>query len=275
MTSTTRVRLTLDGGEHDVPAEELEPKVSPITGSELRRVQATLTAQGDQAHEGLHAILRPDSGEEVVLSEPGGRAWVVSDHSYSYRQGAGRNTLYVHTFELQEREELRIEAVEFGALALTPERWALNEKTPVTFEFLATLDADQHQQFEQFRRQADNSYFPVTWGGTSHHPLSARFGRCLWEAADDGGARNLIMLVGQDGDTQQAGLDQLFDPWKWRLIEEAVRVRSGFDALVGELEQAGVLGAEAISRIKDSVANPDEARLREFDRVYKIEDYFA
>jgi hypothetical protein len=105
-----------------------------------------------------------------------------------------------------------------------------------------------------------------------------RFGQCLWEAADDGGARHLVTLVAEEGDTHQSGvnegLDQLFDPWKQRLIEQSLRVRAGFDALLSELGQAGVLGVEAIGRINDLTSNPDVSGLRDFDRVYGIEDYF-
>jgi hypothetical protein len=93
-----------------------------------------------------------------------------------------------------------------------------------------------------------NSYFPVTWGGASHQLVHMRFGQCLWEAADDGGARHLVTLVAKDGDMQESGLndgfDHLFDPWKQRLMEQSLRVKVGFT------------GA------------------REFDRVYGIEDYF-
>jgi hypothetical protein len=123
-----------------------------------------------------------------------------------------------------------------------------------------------------------NSYFPVTWGGASHQPVHMRFGQCLWEAADDGGARHLVTLVAKDGDMQESGLndgfDHLFDPWKQRLMEQSLRVKVGFDALLSELELAGVLGGEAIGRIKDSISHPDASGAREFDRVYGIEDYF-
>ena len=275
MSATTHITLILGDAECDVSAEELGREVSPFTGRALRRFRATLTAQGDTAHEGLDAILRPGSGEEVVLSGPDGVTWLVGGHSTSYRQGAGQNALYVHTFELSEREELRIETVEFGALALVPDRWKLDEDAPSTFTFLATLDADQHQDFEQFYRQADNSYFPVRWGGVTHQPTSMRFGQCLWEATDNGGARHLVTLVAQEGDTQQAGVNLLFDPWKSRLIEQAVRIRSGLDVLLSELEQVGVLSDDAIGRVKDSISSPDESRLREFDRVYEIDNYFT
>jgi len=47
------------------------------------------------------------------------------------------------------------------------------------------------------------------------------------------------------------------------------------DAPLGELEQAGVLGREAIDQIRDKISNPDLAHVREFDRVQQgIEDFF-
>jgi hypothetical protein len=59
-----------------------------------------------------------------------------------------------------------------------------------------------------------------------------------------------------------------------RLMEQSLRVKVGFDALLSELELAGVLGGEAIGRIKDSISHPDASGAREFDRVYGIEAYF-
>ena len=47
------------------------------------------------------------------------------------------------------------------------------------------------------------------------------------------------------------GFDHLFDPWKQRQMEQSLRVKVGFDALLSELELAGVLGGEAIGRIED------------------------
>jgi hypothetical protein len=96
------------------------------------------------------------------------------------------------------------------------------------------------------------------------------------DAADDGGARHLVTLVAKDGHMRESGLndgfDHLFDPWKQRLMEQSLRVKVGFDALLSEL--AGVLGGEAIGRITDSISRPDASGAREFDREYGIEDYF-
>ena len=58
-------------------------------------------------------------------------------------------------------------------------------------------------------------------------------------------------------------------------MEQSLRVRAGVDALVSELEQAAVLGSEAIGRIKDSISHPDPSGALEFNRVYGIEGYFA
>ena len=236
-----------------------------------------MAAQSKGENERLSAeLVAASQGTETIQGDGG--QWRVGSRDYAERMWAG-GIRYVHNVELRESADLTVDRVEFGVLALVPDRWNLDEGTgSATFTLLATLDADQHQHFQRFHGQVGNSYFPVTWGGTSHQPVSMRFGQCLWEAANGGGARHLVNLVAQEGDTQQAGasvlFDPLFDPWKQRLIEQSVRIRSGFDALLSELEQAGVLGGEAIGRIKDSISNPDVSGVREFDRVYGIEDYF-
>jgi hypothetical protein len=277
--SVANVSLTLLGCTREVEASELSPGVSPFTGKPLRALAVTLVAQSEDENERLVTELDEAADGTGAIQAEGGQ-WRVTSQEYDARAWAG-GVRYLHRVELRELDDFAPARVEFGAFALAPDRWELDEADPATFRFLTTLEAGDHQHLQQFHGQMDSggSYFPVTWGGTSHEPVPMRFGQCLWEAADDGGARHLITLVAQEeGDAQGSGAGDLFgallDPWKPRLVENAMRMRSGFDALLGELEQGGVLDGEAIGRIKDRIANPDVSGAREFDRVYGIEDYF-
>lgn len=279
MYANVLVRLDLLGGLHGVPAEELDPGVSPFTGRPLSRVLATVRVEGDAQHERLTAVLSPGPDGEAVVSGEDGAEWVVTNRNVSYVGAGGPNTVYTHAFELEEREGLTLAGVEFGDLAIVPERWSLARGTgsPMALTILASLDADQHQQFERFHGRAGDLYFDVTWAGIKDDPVRMRFGQCLWQEAEDGGARHLVTFAAEteEGDASAKGLNFLFEPWQARLKEQSASQRGALLALLEELEQSGVLGADAVARIKDKASNLDLAHVREFDRVHQgIEDYF-
>jgi hypothetical protein len=261
MYANVLVRLDLLGGLHGVPAEDLDPGVSPFTGRPLRRVLATVRVEGDAQHDRLTAVLSPGPDGEAVVSGEDGAEWTVTNRNVSYAGVGGPDTVYTHAFELEEREGLTLGRVEFGDLAIVPERWALDRGTgsPMTLTILASLDARQHQQFERFHGRDGDLYFDVTWAGIKDDPVRMRFGRCLWQEADDGGARHLVTFVAEarEDDADGKGLNFLFEPWQARLKEQSASHRGALLALLEELEQSGVLGAEAIARIKDKSSNLD------------------
>jgi hypothetical protein len=75
------------------------------------------------------------------------------------------------------------------------------------------------------------------------------------------------------GDHQSSRLPR--PPWQARLKEQSASQRGMLEALLAELEQSGVLGAEAVGRIKEKGATLGKAHLRESGRVRQgFEDYF-
>ncbi len=100
-----------------------------------------------------------------------------------------------------------------------------------------------------------------------------RFGKCLWERRDDGGARHRIVLVSEEGDDQEGGLSEMFEPERSRLMQQAVIVNVKVDALIKELHRVGVLGDEAIARVTQKIAPLPFVRLREFDRVDDVNPF--
>jgi hypothetical protein len=84
-----------------------------------------------------------------------------------------------------------------------------------------------------------------------------------------------VTLVAEEGGGGNGPFTLLFQPWQARLKEQSASHQGALVALLGELEQAGILGRDAIERIRDKASNLDPARIREFDRVHQgIEDFF-
>ena len=55
----------------------------------------------------------------------------MTNRNLSYVGVGGPDTVYTHAFELEEREGLTLDRVEFGDLAIVPERWSLDRARAV------------------------------------------------------------------------------------------------------------------------------------------------
>lgn len=271
--------LVLLGEPRNLQVEFLDPVTSPYTNRPLRRLQTELSVRGDADHERLMGELEPAAGGEALIRGDEGNQWKVTSHSYSYQAGQ-TVTVFNHTMELEEHEQLTLDRVEFQGLSLTPERWSLESGGPaesVSLTALVSLNADEHEQLERaierYTNQEASPYFPVRWVGILDEPVSMRFGRCLWQSKDNGGARHRLILVTEQGDESKPLL--LFEPERTRLIEQSVVVKSTLNALIDELERAGTLDNQAIGRLKEKTDHLEWSMTREFDRVGDVEAFFS
>jgi hypothetical protein len=274
----TPIDLVFPGDPFVFPVIEQEPARSRYTGKMLRQFQVGVRARDAELNEQLEATLSGTGQEGAVLSDRAGGRWKVTSRSYSYQQGQAAPD--IHNVDIVEQEDLHLERVEFDGLSLVPDRWSLEpygEANSLTF--LATMDAGTHQRFERVleHRQADpdaETYFPVKMVGITEEPVSMRFGECLWQRLDGGGARHRIVLVSERGDDPDQGGPGLFEPERSRLMQQAVIVNMKLDALIEELHRAGVLDDEAITRITQEVTRLPFAPMREFHRVGDIDLFF-
>jgi hypothetical protein len=258
---------------------EAAPEVSRYTGQPLRQLRVSLGARGDDAHERLNAALQSAGGEDVLISDVEGGHWRVTRHSYSYIDGRPVTT-YKHEVELGEHEDLTLERVVLQALEVTPDRWSLqSDGDQYTLTFLVSLGPEDHKVLERMLEKHSTAkgpeiYFPVSWTGIRDTPVRMRFGKCLWESLAGGGARHLVVLVSERGDTagKLAGL-QLFQPELTRMMQHTVITRMKLDALITELHQAGVLPSEAVDRLNREVDVLPFDLMREFDRANDVEEF--
>lgn len=272
------IGLVLPGDPFVFPEIEQEPVRSRYTGRMLRRVLVGVRARDDQAGQELVAALQGTGGGEVLIPDTAGGHWKVLSTIIG-------EPASIHDVEIVEHEELDVERVEFEGLSLVPDRWSLGEHGEAySLAFLATMDSGTHGQFEQVleRRQAGpeaERYFTANIVGITVEPVSVRFGQCLWQRLDGGGARHFIVLVSEQGDVtdpdpMSKALTELLEPQRTRLMQQSVIVDMKLDALIEELRRAGVLGEEAVARITQRVDRLPFARMREFERVGDVEFLF-
>lgn len=271
-----QVELVFPGDPFIFPIIEREPVPSRYSGKMLRRLRVGVRARDDEANEELEAALQGIGGESAVIPDRSGSHWKVGDRSYSYQQGQPPG---IQTIDLEEEEQLNLGQIDFEGLSLIPDQWSFGQWVEATtLTFLTTVDAETHQRFEQALERSyseeEPRYFPFTWVGIREDPVPMRFGKCLWERRDDGGARHRIVLVTEEGDDQEGGFSEVFEPERSRLMQQAVIVNVKLDALIEELRQVGVLGNEAIARVTQKVAPLPFVRLREFDRVDDVDPFF-
>jgi hypothetical protein len=256
-----------------------EPATSGLTGKPLRSREVSFTVAGEARNDQLAAVLdAANAGTELISDTEGGK-WRVGTRSVSYQDGHPV-TMHNHRITFMEQEQLTLTAVEIDGMTLTPDRWKILESTN-TVVFLASLDSGENRRFNQIleRRlspEAEEAYFPLRLVGVSDTAGSWRFGECLWEGRDDGGARHLVVLVPEAYDAAHPDDGPgLFQPERMRLMHQSVLTKMRLSALIEELRLVGVLDDGAVSRINAKPEKLPFADMREFYRAHNVDEFFS
>ena len=193
-------------------------------------------------------------------------------------------TAYTHSVNFAEHEELSLARVVFDGMDAIQEQWIFDsDDHRIMLRFLITLDANQQEKLERVMQQrgknAADPFFPVRLAGVTSEQVRMRFGLCLWQRLDDGAVRNLIRLVGEGGDDAPSlfgdVIDSLvgamFEPQLSRTIEQAAITKVRLDALMDELQRAGVLDTVPIDRVRGtSIDSLPFTAHRELDRARDV-----
>jgi hypothetical protein len=239
--TSSYVPLVLLGELRNLKVEVLDSATSPLTGKPLRRLRLDVGARGETEHERLVAELESAANGTTLIAGADGEEWRVTNH-YSY-QDDRLPSVFEYTVDLEEQEQVTLDRAEFRGLAVVPDRWsaASAPEGATTVQLLVDMDAEHNGKFERaleeyFKDSEGSLYFPVTLAGVSDDPRSMRFGRCIWEPADDGHVRHMIVLVSEQGDGNRPNF-LLGEPQTHRLKERSMTTETALRALIGELEQ--------------------------------------
>lgn len=223
-------------------------EVSPHTGRDVRIVCAA-TRVASFAADGVSVVLAgaEEPGGEIV-DEAGGR-WSVIGWRRSHDSPDG---LHTFTVELRELEELRPNRVEVADLEVRPVRY---EETVESGALILTmrvhLNEDQMSMLRDLLQRDDiaDAYMPVLRVGLEERTRSMRFGKVLWQRGA-GGVDARIVLVERTYDQQGHPRRRLNEPELTHALTWVAVAAAEIDALFAELRTAGVLSAEAETRVR-------------------------
>lgn len=274
---TEDTRLVLLGQPQDLDVTDLEPTTSPLTGKPLRRIDVTVRGVPDHLHDQLRDELNASRRATPIQDAEGGR-WVAENFT-SYNRNGGP---YSFDVSFRQGEDVQVERLEFAGISLTPEKVKVRDRDGdgIVVEAMVTVTAAEHETISNARDATEEAalgtegaYLPVRVVGVRDEPVRMRFGRCPWQRTDDGGARYVLVMVSEVGDGSPAvGFSQ---PRIEALTRNSLVHSAKIDALIAELERAGILSADGVQRIaRAAAAEPTVAQQVEYNRTKHIDDFW-
>ncbi len=271
------MRLHLLGQYRDVAPVGAEPGLSRHTGLPLRNITLDLRVGSDLADDLRHELESACSPDNALRDDEGG-LWRVKQHSSSGRDWGA----WSFAIELAENENPQAQSLELHGMSLVP----LFYKESVTSDGVLLIytevqpEVADSERIEDLlttaggaNRGKDPVYFPVRRVGVTDEPLSARWGRCLWQALPDGGRRHSLILVGEDGDHDVRLPVMSHDPELGNAIRISIRAREYGEALLDELVATGALSLEAVARVRDRVESALDRRFRDAAEARDLSEF--
>lgn len=267
------IRLRLLDDEVEIPYSELEGSTSPYSERQLRKIGLEFDVAASRSSElsGILSKARDPEGAFVI----DGTHWAVASSSHSYRQGA---SVHQYQVELEEIEIPQAERVEILGLSLSPLKYQERELDDgaLLISILTRADAHENEVIETAIAdlRPDKQFFDAKRIGVSDAVIRVRFGRCLWQASEDG-RRHLLRLVADEDNPTGGGIFRLqHEPELARAQEKIAVLEEELNSLVHLLVETGALNEEAKAKLEDAKADSWSLRFRDFDEAIDLEDFF-
>ncbi len=258
------LQFEFEGQPLRFPVANLDSSVSAFTGRQLRMAQTVFTISPADADTAKRLI------EATPIADTEGILWSGHLDMESYTNDGPRSL----TITWSETEQLKAEVVEFEGLALRPTRYEerSNEDGSVTIAFQAVLTGEETDRLRSLmsRKRSDVQYWPVVRRGISDEPRNMRLGRVIWQQLDGGTIAHDITLVDEAYDSSEEGnafLALAGEPMVGNLVQHLSALIAQYESLLGELEAAGLLGSDALNRIRASAESLGPDRRHAFFEV--------
>ncbi|MFD8565524.1 hypothetical protein [Streptomyces sp. NPDC059639] len=272
----TTLNLNLLGAVRELAAVELPSVASVHSGRPLRRFTLELHVP-DERHQALDAELQAANADDGRPLRGSDADWRVAEGWTTASQGR-RPEIYIYRMEVQEVEFLRVSAVEIEGLSLLPVRYKEQvDEDVVTSTFVTEVTGEDNDRLEGLLRKPD-TFHEVTRRGIGDLPLRMRFGRCVWQRAEDGATRHQLELVADEGkfESPLSPLALVNQPQLGMTVERVAAHADALAKLVEELRSHGVLSESALEGINAAAIPRPLTRLeeRELSRTDRLSDFW-
>ncbi len=242
---------------------------SKHTGKTLALLQVVTTARGKEANDNFLDLIEKAKEDNVSsLDETGNpiKSWKVKNTSWNYRDG---DTIYNHTLELEEVEELKLDSLDIGGFVVKP--YDYQEKIDIDgiiIEAKAILSEEQHNQLKAMLKTMDS--FSVTRLGINETPVKMHFGLAYWSKHENN-YKHEIHLVEEKVDKSSNKLAAAFQ-WMRTMRNFVAENQTTIDGLLTVLAAKNVLTSEDVETIrKEAIEHSWNVRY-EFFKVDDIDE---
>lgn len=260
------MKLNLLGQPIELAEHDQEPTVSRHTGRELRTVEVSVDLSPERA-DAFRDALNSSRDDTSAVAGADGERWHVRGLSESYFG----DEPHTFTFTVIEAENLTATTLEFGGFDLAPGYYAetRDDDGPLIIVAEFDLSGTELGKLEEFVHDArlDTTYFDVVRHGVVDTPLRMRLGQCLWQSLEGDARRHQLVFVGEDDDSEPPSLARINEPHLSNAQRFAVAADEIGNALIEELESAGVLDEAAAARIRHRAREAWKRRYRELDET--------
>ena len=256
----TRVRVQI--------AKE-EKYSSKHTDADLSRLEVRATIQGENNNEDFVELINQARTDGVTSVSEDGQVqtkWTLKNSSWSYQHN---ESVFHHTIELDEDEELHISSLSLAGLTLPPYKYEETfEDNNLVIRASVKLSEAQHAAVKELHKSGDT--VNVIRHGISEDPK----GMCViiryWSRHAD--EVKLDLLIFEEAD--QPKPNPVATAFRWvRAVRDKVADNSvAIDALTDALHKKGVLSDEDISQIQRNVADKAGDVIDELFRVDDIDE---
>lgn len=258
-------------GEEEIEArvEGRQAFTSRHTGANLLRMKIWFLVQGLEYNEKILNMLGGAKQPRITSEVDRPIRWKASNHTWMYR-GSEQDeyTVYEHSCDLEEAEELVIEKLIVDDFELEPYRY--EEKfTNKGLEIDARVRLAPEQADRLVAHVKDHDYCPVVRKGVSEQTREMSVVAYDW-SVHDGYIKQALSLVDRsEEDDRPKSSGATFMMSHLRMTAETA---SGLDELLSALLDKGILTQEDRDGIKERARKNSWRKHREMNKVKDLDD---
>jgi hypothetical protein len=242
---------------------------SKHTGKTLAVLQVTTTVRGKEANDNFLKLIEKAKEDNISsLDETGNlsKNWKVKNTSWSYRDG---DSIYNHTLELEEVEELKLDYLDVSGLVIKPYDYQEKIDTDgISIESKAILSEEQHNQLKAMLKTGDS--LSVVRYGINETPIEMHFGAANWSKYENNFKHEILLIE----DTMDKSSNKLAAAFQWvRSMRNFVAEHQIIiDGLLTVLVAKNIITSEEVEKIRIDALDQSWNVRYEFFKVDDIDE---